>query len=73
LTSSGAVDWDDLHILSSDQYVKARFESILDQGISGAAYNGLNELEKIYSQYNQGNIALDNAWSQVNELGRFNN
>ena len=46
LTSSGAVDWDDLHILSSDQYVKARFESILDQGISGAAYNGLNELEK---------------------------
>lgn len=73
LTSSGAVDWDDLHILSSDQYVKARFESILDQGISGAAYNGLNELEKIYSQYNQGNITLDNAWSQVNELGRFNN
>lgn len=73
VTSSGAVDWDDLHILSSDQYVKAKFESILDQGISSKAYSGLNELEKIYKQYDQGNITLDKAWEKVNELGQFNN
>lgn len=73
LTSSGAVDWDDLHILSSDQYVKAKFESILNQGLNNSAYSGLNELEKIYNQYSLGSITLDNAWSQVDELGRFNN
>lgn len=73
VTSNGAVDWDDLHILSSDQYVRAKFESVLDQGIDSKAYSGLNELEKIYKQYDQGNISLDDAWNQVNELGKFNN
>ncbi len=73
VTSSGKVDWDDLHFLSSGQYVQAQFDCILDQGISTTAYGGLNELEKIYNQYNQGNITLDNAWGQVTELGRFNN
>lgn len=73
LTSSSSVDWDDLHILPSDQYVNAKFESILSQGVSNSAYSGLNELEQIYNQYNQGNISLDNAWAQVNQLGRFNN
>lgn len=62
ITSSGKVDWNDLHFLSSDQYVQAQFNCILDQGISSTAYSGLNELEKIYNQYNQGNITLDNAW-----------
>lgn len=73
LTSSGTVDWDDLHILPSDQYVNAKFENILNQGVSSAAYGGLNELEQIYDQYGQGNITLDNAWAQVNKLGEFNN
>lgn len=73
VTSSGGVDWDDLHILSSDQYVKAKFECILDQGINNKDYTGLNELEKIYKQYDDGNITLENAWAQVNELGKFNN
>lgn len=73
LTSSGSVDWDDLRILSSDQYVSAKFESILNQGVNNSAYSGLNELEQIYNQYNHGNISLDDAWTQVNNLGRFNN
>ena len=73
LTSSGRVDWDDLHLLSSNQSVKVNFDCILEQGINGTAYSGLNELEKIYNQYDQGNITLDNAWSQINELGKFNN
>lgn len=73
LTSSGSVDWDDLHILSSDQYVSAKFESILSQGVNNSAYSGLNELEQIYNQYSHGNISLDDAWTQVNNLGRFNN
>jgi len=73
LTSSSSVDWDDLHILSSDRYVNAKFESILRQGVNNSAYSGLNEMEQIYNQYNQGNISLDNAWTQVNNFGRFNN
>ena len=73
LTSSGAVDWDDLHILSSDQYVNAKFESILSQGVNNSAYSGLNELEQIYDQYNSGNMTLDEAWTQVGRLGSFNN
>ena len=73
LTSSAAVTWDNLHILSSEQYVKAKFECILNQGISSSAYSGLNELEKIYKQYSQGSTTLENAWSQVNDLGKLNN
>lgn len=73
LTSSGKVDWNDLHLLSSDQYVNVQFDKIMAQGVGYSAYEGLNELEKIYDQYNQGNISLDNARIQVNELGKFNN
>lgn len=73
ITSSGKINWDDLHFLSSDQYVQAQFSCILDQGISSTAYSGLNELENVYNQYNQGQITLDDAWGEVNELGRFNN
>lgn len=73
LTSSGAVDWNDLHILSSDQYVNAKFENILSQGINNSAYSGLNELEQIYDQYNRGGITLDDAWAQVGKIGSFNN
>lgn len=46
VTSNGKVDWGDLHFLSSDQYVQAQFDCILDQGINTTAYGGLNELEK---------------------------
>lgn len=73
LTSSGAVDWDDLHILSSDQYVNAKFENILSQGVNNSAYSGLNELEQIYDQYSRGGMTLDEAWTQVGKLGSFNN
>lgn len=73
LTSTAKVDWDDLHILSSDEYVKVAFENVMTQGISGSAYAGLNELEKIYRQYDEGDITLDRAWEQVGELGQFNN
>ncbi|MCM1078264.1 MAG: SusC/RagA family TonB-linked outer membrane protein [Bacteroidales bacterium] len=73
ITYNGKPDWNDLHILSSDQYVTAKFQSILDQGISNTAFGGMNELEKIYHQYDNGNIGLDNAWSQVNVLGKFSN
>ncbi len=73
LTSSGVVDWNDLHILSSDQYVNAKFENILSQGVNNSAYSGLNELEQIYDQYNRGGMTLDEAWMQVGRLGSFNN
>lgn len=73
LTSSGAVDLNDLHRLPSDQYVKVNFEKILKRGITSSAFVGLDELEKIYKQYSQDGMTLDDAWSQVNELGKFNN
>ena len=73
VTSSAKPKWSDLHILSSDQYVSANFANILGQGISSSAYGGLNELEKIYQSYDNGIYSLDEAWNQVNLLGRFNN
>lgn len=73
ITTSGKPNWDNLHILPSDQYVSARFQSLLDQGISNTAFGGMNELERIYHQYDNGIIGLDNAWNQVNQMGKFNN
>lgn len=66
-------DWDDLNLLSSDEYVGLNFQAYLDRGLSLASYYGPDEIGSIYRSYDNGDITLDQAWNQVNELGKFNN
>ncbi len=73
LTVGGKPDWNDLHILSSDQYVASQFSIIQNMGIYNSVAGGMNELEQICYLYNKGNISIENAWEQVRELGKFNN
>lgn len=73
LTFGKRPDWGDLHLLSSDQYVANQFSIVKNMGSFTSVCGGLTELESIASQYNNGNISIEEAWNSVRELGKFNN
>lgn len=74
VTYSGMVDLKDLHLLSSDEFVKLKFETTMLEGVSDyMASLGQTEIEKIYSRYDYGEIDLDQAYTELEELGKFNN
>ena len=74
VTYSGAVDLKDLHVLSSDEFVKLKFETTMVEGVADyMASFGKTEIEKIYSRYDYGEIELDEAYEELAKLGKFNN
>ncbi len=73
ITYSGAVDFRDLHLLSSNECVQLVFDNTMADGISTYAFVGKNEVEKIYDRYDRGEISLDQAYGELDELGKFNN
>ena len=66
-------DWDDLHLLNSNEYVNLEFDKLVGRGITKTAYNGFNPIEKIAHSYLNGALTLDQARSQLGILGQFNN
>lgn len=73
VTYGGAVDFDDLHLLSSDEYVRLELENIMADGISSTPYVGLTEIQEVYKRYLQGNLSEAEMYAEVDLLGQFNN
>ena len=72
-TIGSKVDWDDLHMLNTKEYVNLAFDKLLVRGLNKSAFEGYNPLEAIYKQYEDGAITLENARSLVNQLGMYDN
>lgn len=73
VTYGAKTDLSDLHILSSEEYVRLKFANVMAQGISSQPYSGLNELEKIYKRMEANELTEEEAWNEVDKLGQFNN
>lgn len=73
VTYGARTDLSDLHLLSSEEYVRLKFANVIAQGISSQPYAGLNEIEKIYKRMDAGELSEEQAWAEVDKLGQFNN
>lgn len=75
VTFSNKIDLNDLHLLSSDQYVNLLFEDYQNDVpyMSGTSGGDYNDVENIFMQWYDYEITDEEAQVQLSELGSFNN